>query len=86
MVGQALVRGRQRLRHVDEPAPLRGQLTVADDLEGDVRVDEAREVALKCLAAATAEEVEELVRNEFKARWPELFPPHALPKVPESPQ
>jgi len=51
-----------------------------------IRVDEAREVALKCLAAATAEEVEELVRNEFKARWPELFPPHALPKVPESPQ
>jgi phosphotransferase system enzyme I (PtsI) len=51
-----------------------------------IKVDEAREVALKCLAAATAEEVEELVRNEFKARWSELFPPHALPKVPESPQ
>ena len=45
-----------------------------------IRVAEAREVALKCLAAATADEVEEIVRTEFKARWPELFPPNALPK------
>lgn len=45
-----------------------------------VKVDEAREVALRCLAAATADEVEEIVRSEFKARWPELFPPNALPK------
>jgi phosphoenolpyruvate-protein phosphotransferase len=45
-----------------------------------IKTVEAREVALKCLAAATADEVEELVRNEFKARWPELFPPNALPK------
>ncbi len=45
-----------------------------------IRVAEAREVALKGLAAATADEVEELVRNEFKSRWPELFPPNALPK------
>jgi phosphoenolpyruvate-protein kinase (PTS system EI component) len=34
---------------------------------------EARDVALKCLDAATADEVEELVRNEFRQRWPELF-------------
>jgi phosphotransferase system enzyme I (PtsI) len=45
-----------------------------------VKTTEAREVALKCLAGATADEVEEIVRNEFKARWPELFPPNALPK------
>ena len=45
-----------------------------------IKIDEAREVALKCLAAATADEVEELVRTEFKARWPQLFPPNALPK------
>ncbi|HEV8202807.1 MAG TPA: phosphoenolpyruvate--protein phosphotransferase [Pyrinomonadaceae bacterium] len=45
-----------------------------------IKIDEAREVALRCLAAATADEVEELVRTEFKARWPELFPPNALPK------
>jgi phosphotransferase system enzyme I (PtsI) len=51
-----------------------------------IRVEQAREVALRCLAAATADEVEELVRDEFKARWPQLFPAHTLPKVPESPQ
>jgi phosphoenolpyruvate-protein kinase (PTS system EI component) len=47
---------------------------------GQIKTNEAREIATKCLAAATADEVEELVRNEFKVRWPELFPPHALPK------
>jgi phosphoenolpyruvate-protein kinase (PTS system EI component) len=30
-----------------------------------VNADDARVIALKCLAAATADEVEELVRNEF---------------------
>jgi phosphotransferase system enzyme I (PtsI) len=30
-----------------------------------VNADDARAIALKCLAAATADEVEELVRNEF---------------------
>ena len=30
-----------------------------------IKVDDVRAVALKCLAAATADEVEELVRNEF---------------------
>jgi phosphotransferase system enzyme I (PtsI) len=45
-----------------------------------VKAGEAREVASRCLAAGTADEVEELVRNEFKARWPDLFPPNALPK------
>jgi phosphoenolpyruvate-protein kinase (PTS system EI component) len=49
----------------------------------EIDTNEAREIATKCLASGTAEEVEELVRNEFKARWPELFPPHALPKAPE---
>ena len=46
----------------------------------EIETNEAREVALRCLAAATADEVEELVRIEFKARWPEVFPPNALPK------
>ena len=41
---------------------------------------EAREIALKCLDAATADDVESLVRIEFNARWPELFPPASLPK------
>jgi phosphoenolpyruvate-protein phosphotransferase (PTS system enzyme I) len=44
---------------------------------------EAREVALKCLDSATADEVEEMVRDEFRARWPDLFPPSKLPKAPE---
>lgn len=51
-----------------------------------ISANEAREVAVQCLALATADEVEELVRNEFLARWPELFPPNTLPKVPESRQ
>jgi len=46
-----------------------------------INTDDAREVALKCLTLATADEVEELVRNEFRARWPELFPLSTLPKV-----
>ena len=46
-----------------------------------IRVDEAREVAIKTLTAATADEVEDLVRNEFKVRWPELFPAGSLPKA-----
>jgi hypothetical protein len=49
-----------------------------------INTNEAREIAMKCLAAGTAEEVEELVRNEYKDRWPQLFPPNALPKTPES--
>ena len=44
---------------------------------------EAREVALKCLDSATADEVEEMVRDEFRTRWPDLFPPSKLPKAPE---
>ncbi len=46
-----------------------------------IKADDAREVASKCLAFATADEVEELVREEFRARWPELFPPNTLPKA-----
>jgi phosphotransferase system enzyme I (PtsI) len=46
-----------------------------------INAAEAREVALQCLSLATADEVEELMRNEFKARWPELFPPNTLPKT-----
>jgi len=45
-----------------------------------VKASEAREVALKCLNSATADEVEEIVRDEFKERWPQLFPPSTLPQ------
>ena len=44
-----------------------------------IRHSDAREVALRCLECETADEVEELVRVEFSARWPELFPAESLP-------
>lgn len=49
-----------------------------------IEAGEARAVALDCLAAATADEVEEIVRNEFRARWPDLFTPNMLPKPTEN--
>lgn len=49
-----------------------------------IDTQQAREVALKCLDSATADEVEEIVRDEFRTRWPGLFPPGKLPKGPDS--
>lgn len=46
-----------------------------------IETTEARMVAERCLAAASADEVEEIVREEFKTRWPELFPSNMLPRV-----
>ena len=46
-----------------------------------IKADDAQDVAARCLTLATADEVEELVREEFRARWPELFPPNTLPKA-----
>jgi phosphotransferase system enzyme I (PtsI) len=46
-----------------------------------IKAEDARKVAAKCLAMATADEVEELVREEFRSRWPELFPLNTLPKA-----
>ena len=45
------------------------------------RIDttQAREVAMECLECATADEVEQIVREAFRKRWPELFPPKTLP-------
>jgi phosphoenolpyruvate-protein kinase (PTS system EI component) len=40
---------------------------------------EAAGIASICLECETADEVEDLVRREFLARWPELFPAHSLP-------
>jgi len=40
---------------------------------------EANELVAQCLECATADEVEEIVRTEFRERWPELFPARALP-------
>lgn len=49
-----------------------------------IDTNEARAVASRCLGSATADEVEEIVRNEFRTRWPEVFPPRTLPKAPEA--
>ena len=49
-----------------------------------ITTGEAQAVADRCLAAATADEVEEIVREEFKARWPELFSPNMLPRPVEN--
>jgi phosphotransferase system enzyme I (PtsI) len=46
-----------------------------------VKATDAREVASRCFGLATADEVEELVREEFRSRWPELFPVNTLPKA-----
>ena len=40
---------------------------------------EAAQLVDRCLKCATADEVEEIVRVEFRARWPEIFPSKALP-------
>jgi hypothetical protein len=45
---------------------------------------EARTIAERSLAAAGADEVEQNVRDEFKTRWPELFPPNMLPRPVEN--
>lgn len=46
------------------------------------RIDtaEAQTVADRCLTAASADEVEEIVRDEFRTRWPDLFPLNMLPR------
>ena len=40
---------------------------------------DAQTVAAMCLEADTADDTEELVRKEFSARWPHLFPAKTLP-------
>ncbi|HJX93203.1 MAG TPA: phosphoenolpyruvate--protein phosphotransferase [Pyrinomonadaceae bacterium] len=47
---------------------------------------EAAELASRCLECASADEVEAIVRVEFRNRWPELFPPKALPREQDSDQ
>lgn len=47
-------------------------------IEG-IKMEEAREMALACLECETADEVEEFVRQQFAAKWPQLFPAEYLP-------
>ncbi|HEV2833736.1 MAG TPA: hypothetical protein VGW58_00390, partial [Pyrinomonadaceae bacterium] len=49
-----------------------------------IEAREAQTIAEKCLAAASADEVEAIVREEFKVQWPELFQPNMLPIPTES--
>jgi phosphoenolpyruvate-protein phosphotransferase (PTS system enzyme I) len=44
-----------------------------------IDTSEARLIVEQCLTCATADEVEEIVRVEFRRRWPDLFPPKTLP-------
>lgn len=46
-----------------------------------IDTNEAQDVAQRCLAAATADEVEAIVREEFKTRWPDLFSSNMLPRL-----
>ncbi|MFN2511072.1 MAG: phosphoenolpyruvate--protein phosphotransferase [Pyrinomonadaceae bacterium] len=41
---------------------------------------DARTIATECLDCATADEVEQLVRERFQARWAHIFPPESLPQ------
>jgi len=45
-----------------------------------IDTNEAAELARMCLDCATADDVEEIVRTEFRRRWPDVFPPKALPR------
>lgn len=44
-----------------------------------INIDDARTIAGKCLGCPTADDVEEIVRVEYSARWPHLFSPESLP-------
>ncbi|HEV8203761.1 MAG TPA: phosphoenolpyruvate--protein phosphotransferase [Pyrinomonadaceae bacterium] len=44
-----------------------------------IDTNEARRIVETCLSCATADEVEDIIRTEFRKQWPELFPPAALP-------
>jgi phosphotransferase system enzyme I (PtsI) len=42
---------------------------------------DAKEIANECLECTTADDVEELVRLRFSAKWPHLFTPETLPPL-----
>lgn len=45
----------------------------------NINLNEAKEIARKCLECGTANEVEDLVRDEFVKQWSEIFPTESLP-------
>lgn len=46
---------------------------------GGIDSRDATAIATECLRCATADEVEDLVRERFMAQWPQLFTPKTLP-------
>ena len=44
-----------------------------------ISYSDAHEIAVRCLACGTADDVEEVVRVEYLARWPQLFSTKTLP-------
>jgi phosphotransferase system enzyme I (PtsI) len=44
-----------------------------------ISYSDAQEIAVRCLACGTADDVEEVVRVEYLARWPQLFSTKTLP-------
>ena len=44
---------------------------------------DAKTIAAECLGCATADEVEYLVRQGFRARWGDIFPLDSLPQFRE---
>lgn len=44
-----------------------------------IKYPDAVEVAARCLECETADDIEDVVREELSARWPHLFPPKSLP-------
>lgn len=44
-----------------------------------INSEEVRQIASDCLACATADEVEEIVRERLGSRWPDVFTPDTLP-------
>jgi phosphoenolpyruvate-protein phosphotransferase (PTS system enzyme I) len=48
----------------------------------EIDTADAKEIVDRCLTCATADEVEEIVRVEFRKRWPNVFPFKMLPAKP----
>lgn len=47
-----------------------------------IKREDARIIASACLECASADDVEEMVRTSFSARWPDLFTKQSLPAPP----
>lgn len=55
------------------------QIPRVRNILSQIDTSDAKNIVEKCLTCATADEVEEIVRVEFRNHWPDLFPPETLP-------